>query len=164
MARIHELRRALFSPGEVSITLEAYVRIKDAGLEPQQLIERHTRGDWSGGPVKWIEKNHLRFQGVKEYPVMSVYQLHPSEDRVCVGTEADFSKTYVSNWPDGDHHAPLLPLKQAEAIYERQKLELSNSASARERVMNRLDRLAQPSKSKTNDRPKSRGKDIDLSR
>ena len=164
MARIHELRRALFSPGAVSITMEAYRRIKDAGLEPQQLIERHTRGDWSGAPVQWIEQNHLRFQGVKEYPVMSVYQLHPSEDRICVGTDADFSKTDVRNWPDGDHHAPLLPLKQAKAVYEQQKPEVSNSGSDRERVMNLLSRLAQPSKLKTNDRPKSRGKDMDLSR
>src|SRR5580700_1604361 len=109
--KVHELKPRLFDAGEVSITAEAFQRLKEAQVEPELLLERHTRGDWSGAPVKWIEKNYLRFRGVKDYPVMSVYQLHPSENRVCVATDADLSKTSITNWPNGDHKAPLLPLK-----------------------------------------------------
>src|SRR5579864_3600198 len=98
-SKIQELRPALFSAGEVRITAEAYARVREAGIEPQMLIERHTRGDWSGAPVKWIEKNYLRLRGVTDYPVMTVYQLHPSENRVCVASAADFSDTTITNWP-----------------------------------------------------------------
>jgi hypothetical protein len=106
-SKIHEMNPRLFGAGQVSITAEAFQRIKEAQAEPQQLLERHTRGDWSGGPVKWIERNHLRFRGAKDYPVMTVYQLHPSENRVCVATEADLSKTTITNWPDGDSQGAL---------------------------------------------------------
>jgi hypothetical protein len=121
MGKVLELRPVLFSPGEVTITAEAYARIREAGLQPQSLLERHTRGDWSGGPVKWIEKNHLRFRGLKGYPVMSVYQLYPSENRVSVGTEADFSKTSITNWPDGTRNAELLPLSEAATKYDKER-------------------------------------------
>ena len=110
MGKVQELRPALFNAGEVTITIEAFDRLKQAGVNPRQLVDRHTRGDWSGAPVKWIEKNHQRLHGGSDCPVMSVYQLHPSEKRVCVATAPDLLKTSITNWPDGDQKAQQLNL------------------------------------------------------
>jgi hypothetical protein len=131
-------------------------------MEPKALIERHTRGDWSGGPVKWIEKNHLRFRGVNDYPVMSVYQLHPSESRVCVATEADFSKTSITNWPDGSRDAESMPLTHAAAEYEKQRGVAAPDSFAR----NLLDGFGTTSRqSRTRRRPdRNRGQGIDIDR
>jgi hypothetical protein len=119
---VHELKPRLFDSGEVSITAEAFQRLKEAQVEPELLLERHTRGDWRGGPVKWIERG---------YPVWSVYQLHPSEHRVCLITDQDFSRTKIINWPDGTNQAPLLPLKAMEAGHQATKRAMERSSFAR---------------------------------
>jgi hypothetical protein len=158
--KVHELKPRLFDAGEVSITAEAFQRLKEAQVEPELLLERHTRGDWSGAPVKWIEKNYLRFRGVKDYPVMSVYQLHPSENRVCVATDADLSKTSITNWPNGDHKAPLLPLKAMEAGYQVTKRAIEKGSFARDL----MDRMGAPAKSPKSPKEKQKSRDMDISR
>src|ERR1700722_3629018 len=103
---VHELNPPLFDAGEVSITAEAFQRLKEAGVEAEKLLERHTRGDWPRHRVKCVEKG---------YPIWSVYRLHPTENKIGLVTDADFSKTRIINWPDGTRNAPLLPLKAVEA-------------------------------------------------
>jgi len=147
--KIHDLKPRLFEAGEVSITAEAFQRIKAAGVEPQQLLERHTRGDWPGYRVKWIEKG---------YPIWSVYRLHPTENRVGVVTDADFSKTRIINWPDATHQAPLLPLKAMEAGHQVTKRSMEKGSFAR----SLMDGIG--SKEPTISKQKPRGKDWDISR
>jgi len=38
--------RQLFHPGEVVLTNDARTAISDAGDEPDELVRRHTEGDW----------------------------------------------------------------------------------------------------------------------
>jgi hypothetical protein len=121
-SKIHELRPRLFDAGLVSITAEAFQRLKEAGVEPQKLLERHTRGDWPGYRVKWVEKG---------YPIWSVYRLHPTGNKVGLVTDADFSKTRIINWPDGTNQAPLLPLKAMEAGHEVTKRAMEKGSFAR---------------------------------
>jgi hypothetical protein len=120
------LSPALFSPGEIMITPEAFQSLKDAGLTPADLVNRHVRGDWNDGPTEWTAKNKLSVSGQEEWPIMSVYRLHPGETRICVGTTMDRSQTSLSVWPEPDGHRPLMPVEMAE------------------RVSNESGRLAQP--------------------
>jgi len=114
--RIRPLKSALFAPGRVTITPEAFQCLKDAGLTPADLVHRHTRGDWDGAPVKWIARNHDVVHGGEEGPVMSVYRLHPGETRICVGTTSDRSGTSLAVWPQPDGHRPAVPVETAERI------------------------------------------------
>jgi hypothetical protein len=147
VGKIHELKPRLFETGEVSITAEAFQRLKEAGVEPQKLLERHTRGDWLGYRVKWVEKG---------YPIWSVYRLHPTENRVGLVTDADFSKTRIINWPDATD-APLLPLKAMEAGHKVTERAMEKASFAR-----RLMDGTAPEASKGKQKP--RGKDRDISR
>lgn len=151
--KVHELKPRLFEAGRVSVTTEAFQRLKEAHVEPQQLLERHTRGDWPRGPVKWIER---------DYPFWSVYTLHPSEHRVCLVTEPDFSGTRIINWPDGTRDAPLLPLKAMEAGYQVTKRAMEKGSFARS-VMDRMGpEPREPNGSKRKQKP--RGKEKNISR
>jgi hypothetical protein len=114
MQKVYELKQRLFEPGEIKITAEAFHRLKEAGLEPRQLIERHTCGDWdwSESPARWlVEKSGIQAATDGRHPVSSVYQMYPSESCVSVQTNADFSKTRITNWPDGNPNSPLLNLE-----------------------------------------------------
>lgn len=119
--KVVELRPAMFSAGEVLVTREAFEKLREVGLRPEDVVNRHVRGDWDGAAVKWIERNELRRGGVTDWPVMSVYQLHPSETRVCVATEADLSKTGIEIWPVGDTRPPFVTVKAAEERYEQER-------------------------------------------
>ena len=134
--KVFEVRPALFSAGRVSITYEAFQGLKEAGLNPADVIGRHTRGDFCGAPVKWMQKNWDRLHGQESYPVMSVYDLSPGAEKVCVATEADFSKTSISLWPSGDRNAPLLPVHMAEEMYTRE-MDSKPGVKAHE-LMNRM--------------------------
>lgn len=114
--KVKPLRLVLFSPGEITITPEAFQSLKDVGLRPSDLIGRHIRGDWDGAPVKWMVKNEESLSGGEKSPIMSVYQLHPTETRICVGTTIDHSGTSVTVWPRVNGHGPLMPVDMAERV------------------------------------------------
>jgi hypothetical protein len=147
-SKIHELKPRLFEAGEVSITAEAFKRLKEAGVDPQKLLERHTRGDWPGYRTKWVEKG---------YPIWSVYRLHPTENKVGLVTEADFSKTKIINWPDGTRDAPLLPLNAMEAGYQVTKRAMEKGSFARSVMDGTASKRSKGKK-------KPRGKNRDISR
>jgi len=151
--KVHELKPRLFDAGQVSITAEAFQRLKEAGVEPQNLLERHTRGDWPGYRVKWVEKG---------YQIWSVYRLHPTENKVGLITDADFSKTRIINWPDGTHNAPLLPLNAMEAGYQVTKRALEKGSFAW-KLMDGVGTPVEVPKS-AKGKQKSRGNDRDISR
>ena len=140
--KVFELRPALFSAGRVSITYEAFQGLKEAGLNPADVIGRHTRGDFCAAPVEWMQKNWDRLHGLENSPVMSVYDLSPGGRMVCVGTEADFSRTSICLWPSGDRNAPLLPVQMAEEMYRRERDSKPLGAKAQEL----LDRMGQEQK------------------
>ena len=121
-------------------------RLKEAGVKPQNLLERHTRGDWPGYRAKWVEKG---------YPIWSVYRLHPTENKVGLITDADFSKTRIINWPDGTHNAPLLPLNAMEAGHQVTKMALEKGSFAR----SLMDGTA-PKGLKPKQKPRGKGRDI----
>src|SRR5271154_7220660 len=102
--KVKPLKMALFSTGEITISPEAFQCLKGAGLTPADLVNRHTQGDWDGGPVKWIVRNHDVVHGGQEGPIMSVYQLHPSETRISVGTTSNRSCTSLTVWPQPEGH------------------------------------------------------------
>jgi hypothetical protein len=110
------LKRALFSPGEITISPEAFQSIRDAGLTPADLVRRHTQGDWDEGPGKWIARNHEIVSGREDGPVMSIYRLYPGETRICVGTTTDRSGTELTVWPKPDGHRAPVPVETAERI------------------------------------------------
>jgi hypothetical protein len=114
--KVKPLKTALFSPGEITISPEAFQWLRDAGLTPADLVNRHTQGEWDGGPVKWIARNHDVIYGRQEGPIMSVYQLHPSEIRVCVSTTNNRAGTSLTVWPEPDGHRAAVPIDVAERL------------------------------------------------
>jgi hypothetical protein len=114
--RVTPLKKALFSPGEITVSPEAFQSLKDFGLTPSDLVNRHTQGDWEDGPTKWIARNHQVVSGAEDGPVMSVYRLRPSKTRICVGTTSDRSGTTLRVWPEPDGHRPPMPVGLAERV------------------------------------------------
>ena len=149
--KIHELNPRLFEVGKVSITAEAFQRLKEAGVEAQKLLERHMRGDWPGYRAKWVEKG---------YPIWSVYRLHPAENKVGLITDADFSNTRIVNWPDATRDAPLLPLKAMEAGHQVTKRAIEKHSFARNLMDGIKTGPLAPSGPGKQRRPRPDGKDI----
>jgi hypothetical protein len=130
--KVAPLKPVLFSSGEVTISPEAFQGLRNVGLKPSDLIDRHTRGDWDGAPVKWMAKNEETLSGGEPWPIMSVYQLHPGETRVCVGTNVDRSETSITVWPQPEGHRPPIPVKEAERVSKEELPRPTEGRSARE--------------------------------
>jgi hypothetical protein len=130
--KVIPIKPVLFSAGEVKISPEAFHSLRDVGLRPSDLIDRHTRGDWDSAPVKWIARNEETMSSGEPWPIMSVYQLHPGETRVCVGTNVDKSETAITVWPEPDGHRPPIPVKEAERVSEEGLSQPTVGRSARE--------------------------------
>jgi hypothetical protein len=130
--KVIPIKPVLFSPGEVTISPEAFQSLRDVGLKPSDLIDRHTRGDWDGAPVKWMARNDETMAGGERWPIMSVYQLHPTETRVCVGTNVERSETSITVWPRPDGYRPPIPVKEAERVSDERLSQPASGRSARE--------------------------------
>jgi hypothetical protein len=128
--KVAPLKAALFSPGEVTISPEAFQSIKDAGLTPADLVGRHAHGDWEESPGKWIARNHDIVSGTEDGPLMSVYRLYPGETRICVGTTSDRSGTEITVWPKREGHRTPVPVETAERM-SKESGHLANPAAGR---------------------------------
>jgi hypothetical protein len=162
-SKMHELKPPLFKAGQVSITAEAFQRLKEAQVEPQLLLERHTRGDWDWpeSPARWLKKdNRLVAVGERKHPILSVYQLYPSSRCIAVETVAGLSKTSITNWPDADRKAPEYPLESMEAAYQVTKHSMEKASFARS-LMNGMGTVAKESKSR---KGKQKSRDMNISR
>ena len=81
----------LFPLGRIVATPGAFSLIAGAGIDPNELLDRHQSGDWGEVPVADARENDL---SVKEgFRILSCYRVGKEGSRVWVITEADRSST-----------------------------------------------------------------------
>ena len=81
----------LFPLGSIVATPGALALLKDAGVDPAELLQRHQRGDWGEVPDEDARENELSVG--RGFRILSSYRVGNEGTRIWIITEADRSST-----------------------------------------------------------------------